>query len=196
MEDFVRSETLPYQPGCRTDYGNPILECLADQVNHDPFYMGKAPDFNRSNIILNFFRRCLNNSKSNIYTSFDILQKIINEIDDIWEIDNDWTTKDEWIDWIQLKTVPEQFQKMKPKLNNPDPRVTFRAYEILLLNLASKCLRRRIKLISLIGGDEITIPEENDEAKSMIFPPLTYHLLCYNKVITENVYLSIFPNNS
>ena len=64
---------------------------------------------------------------------------------------------------------------MKPKLKSPDPRAdprfTFRAYDILLLNLSSKCLRRRIKLIPLMGGDEIIIPAD-DEPKSMIFPPV------------------------
>jgi hypothetical protein len=129
----------------------------------------------------------------------DLIIEALNDNSLEWPIIFGHLTKNQWINY--MKQDPKFYFR---QISNPSVQV-FQAHERLLLNLASKLLKRKICLISLF-------PEDKDET----FEPLnwwlkcrnfvfgiamptssrSYYLLGCNKVFQDNFYVSIFKDES
>ena len=70
----------------------------------------------------------------------------------------------------------------------------FEDHEAVLLDLASKYLKRRITLIPFLeGGQEQSFfPNDFDARNSEASKASSYHLLCCNKAANVNFFISIF----
>ena len=70
----------------------------------------------------------------------------------------------------------------------------FEDHEAVLMNLASKYLKRRITLIPFLeeGQKQSFCPNDFDSRNSEASKASSYHLLCCNKVLNINFFISIF----
>ena len=145
---------------------NPILECIVDQMDHDEQRSGGK------------------------LTGLALRDEIINALTQNtieWpQQSNKIITKEEWL--RQMKKHP--FFHMYKTRNSQE----FEDHEAVLLDLASKYLKRRITLIPFLeGGQEQTFfPSDFDARNSKASKASSYHLLCCNKAQTHNFYISIF----
>ena len=99
-----------------------------------------------------------------------------------WPMNHDYyLTKNQWIKYMKHDS---NFY-----MHQTNSSSQLQAHERLLLNLASKLLKRKICLISLF-------PEDKDEIikPSISTPSKPYYLLGCNKVNGYNFYVSIFKN--
>jgi hypothetical protein len=142
---------------------NPILETLADQANQDPSWPpGHLTGLQLRDLIID----ALN------YNSLE------------WPMNFEHLTKSQWIKY--MKQDPTFYMDQ----TNVFPQV-FQAHERLLLDLASKLLKRKICLISLF-------PKDKDETFEPPMPTSSkpYYLLGCNKAFADNFYVSIFKDES
>ena len=100
-----------------------------------------------------------------------------------WPMNFGYLTKSQWIKYMKLDPTFYREQTNDPSV--------FQAHERLLLDLASKLLKRKICLISLF-------PEDKDETFEPPMPTSSrpYYLLGCNKAYTKNFYVSIFKDQS
>ena len=160
---FSVSKELPSPRGYFNVNRNPILETLADQANQeDPLrHPGHLTGLQLRDLILN-------SNSLEWPMNHDFLKKHLKNL-----------TKSQWIKYMK--------QDSSFYLHQSNDTSVFQAHERLLLNLASKLLKRKICLISLF-------PEDKDE---IIRPPISnpskpYYLLGCNKALQYNFYVSIF----
>ena len=141
---------------------NPILETLADQANQDPSW----PTGHLTGLQLR-----------------DLIIDALNDNSLEWPMNFGHLTKVQWI--YYMKKDPNFYIQ---QANNSS---VFQAHERLLLDLASKLLKRKICLISLF-------PEDKDETFEPPMPTSSrpYYLLGCNKAHANNFYVSIFKNES
>ena len=139
---------------------NPILETVADQANQDP----SRPPSHVTGLQLT-----------------DLIIDALNDSSIEWPMNFGHLTK---IQWIRYMKQDASFYTQQT--NNPS---VFQAQERLLLDLASKLLKRKICLISLF-------PEDKDEIFEPPMPTSSrpYYLLGCNKAHFDNFYISIFKN--
>ena len=99
-----------------------------------------------------------------------------------WPVNFGHLTKSQWINY--MKQDPDFYMQ---QTNNSS---VFQAHERLLLDLASKLLKRKICLISLF-------PEDKDETFEPPMPTSSrpYYLLGCNKAIYDNFYVSVFKKD-
>lgn len=140
---------------------NPILETLADQANQDPSW----PPGHLRGLQLR-----------------DLIIDALNDNSLEWPMNFGHLTKNQWIKYMKQETIFYMQQT--------DSSV-FQAHERLLLDLASKLLKRKICLISLF-------PEDKDETFEPPMPTSSrpYYLLGCNKAGYDNFYVSIFKDES
>merc|ERR1712008_55896 len=95
-------------------------------------------------------------------------------------------TKEEWI--RLMKKDPDFYMHQSRTAQE------FEYYEAVLLDLASKYLKRRITLIPFLeGGQEQSFfPNDFDARNSEASKASSYNLLCCNKALTKNFFISIF----
>ena len=100
-----------------------------------------------------------------------------------WPMKFEYLTKSQWIKHMEQN--PNYYTQ---ETNNS---FLFQAHESLLLNLVSKLLKRKICLISLF-------PEDKDEVFKPWWPTFSrpYYLLGCNKAYDNNLYVSIFKDES
>ena len=134
---------------------------MADQVNQDPFWHGG----HLTGLQLR-----------------DLIIAALNENSIKWPMTFKYISIYHWCKYMNLDSA---FY-----LEHTHTSSVFHAYERLLLDLASKLLKRKICLISLF-------PEDKDE---VFEPPMlttrTYFLLGCNKAYSNNFYVSIFKHES
>ena len=145
---------------------NPILECLVDQMDHDEQRSGEK------------------------LTGLALRDEIINALTQNtieWpEQANKIKTKEEWIRLMKKHPIFYKYQTgTAQKMED---------HEAVLLDLASKYLKRRITLIPFLeGGQEQTFfPNEFDARNSEASKVSSYYLLCCNKAHAHNFFISIF----
>ena len=112
----------------------------------------------------------------------DLIIDALNDNSLEWPMNFGHLTKSQWIK--HMKQNPTYYTH---QTNNS----VFQAHERLLLQLASKLLKREICLISLF-------PEDKDETFEPLMPTSSrpYYLLGCNKASYYNVYVSILKNES
>ena len=118
-------------------------------------------------------------------TSLQLKDLIIDALKDNnlqWPINFEYLTKRQWIQ--NMKQNPKYYRRLT---NNP---TEFQAHERLLLDLASKVLKRKICLISLF-------PDDKDEMfePAVLNSSRTYYLLGCNRALYDNFYVSIFKKD-
>ena len=160
--DFFVSKELPDPYSYTRRNENPILETVADQVNQDPSW----PPGHLTGLQLR-----------------DLIIDALNDNSLEWPINFGYLTKCQWIKDIKQNPAYYTYQT-----NNS---TVFQAHERLLLQLASKFLKREICLISLF-------PEDKDETFEPPMPTSSrpYYLLGCNKASYYNFYISILKNES
>jgi len=172
-QGFVISQTLPDVKGNRVIDENPILECIVDQMDHDEQRSGRKLTglALRDEIIHALTRNTIEWPQQS--------KKII--------------TKEEWI--RQMKKHPFFYKHQSRNAREMED------HEAILLDLASKYLKRRITLIPLLeGGQEQSFLRKGFwesftslfSRKSEASKASSYHLLCCNKAHQRNFYISIF----
>ena len=141
---------------------NPILDTLADQANQDPSW----PPGHLRGLQLR-----------------DLIIDALNDNSLEWPMNFGHLTKTQWIKYMKQETNFYIHQTTNPSV--------FQAHERLLLDLASKLLKRKICLISLF-------PEDKDEIFEPPMPTSSrpYYLLGCNKAFFYNFYVSIFKDQS
>ena len=160
------SQTLPDVKSYRFANQNPILECIVDQMEHDE-----------------------QRSRGKL-TGLDLRDEIIHALTQNtieWpQQSNKIITKEEWI--RLMKKYPSFYMRQSRTAQE------FRDHEAILLDLASKYLKRRITLIPFLeGGQEQTFyPNDFDARNSEASKVSPYHLLCCNKAYHRNFFISIF----
>ena len=143
---------------------NPILETLADQANQDPTRSpGQLTGLQLRDLII------------------DALNDNTLEFRLEWAINFRHLTKSDWIKYMKQDPIFYMQQTNKP--------LVFEAHERLLLNLASKLLKRKICFISLF-------PEDKDKIFEPAMPTSSrpYYLLGCTKAMSYNFYVSIFKD--
>ena len=156
------SETMAFPKGYFVHIENPILECLVDQMNHDQQRLGEKMTDSR---LLN-----------------EIIKALSEGIID-WPKGNTIIDRKEWTRLMRIdpifyshasRTAKEMFQ-----------------HECILLELASKYLKRRIILIPFLEDlEDFQFGPRNSETLT------SYYLLCCVNVRTGNFYISIFPEKN
>jgi hypothetical protein len=159
---FSVSKELPDPYSYNRSNENPILEIVADQANQDPSW------------------------PSGHLTGLQLRDLIIDALSDInleWPMNFGYLTKSQWIKHMKQNPTYYTYQTLNSTV--------FQAHERLLLQLASKLLKRKICLISLF-------PEDKDETFEPPMPTSSrpYYLLGCNKLTYYNVYVSILKNES
>ena len=159
---FYVSEKLPDPLGYSVRNTNPLLETVADQANQDP------------------------SLTSGQMTGLQLRDLIIDALNDNvlkWPMNLGHITKNQWINYMKQETNYYKQLTCHPS--------DFQAHERLLLDLASKLLKRKICLISLF-------PEDKDETFEPPMPTSSrpYYLLGCNKAFVDNFYVSIFKDES
>ena len=159
---FYVSEKLPDPLGYSVRNKNPLLETVADQANQDP----SLPPGQMTGLQLR-----------------DLIIDALNDNSLKWPMNLEHITKNQWIDYMKQETNYYKQQTCHPS--------DFQAHERLLLDLASKLLKRKICLISLF-------PEDKDETFEPPMPTSSrpYYLLGCNKAGYNNFYVSIFKDES
>ena len=162
------SQTSPDPMGYSVENENPILECLVDQLDHDEQRpQGKLTGLALRDDIIN-----------------DLTQNTIE-----WpKQNNKIITKEEWI--RLMKIDPTSY--MDQSRNSQE----MEGQEAILLDLASKHLKRRITLIPFLENDQeqTFLPNCNEfDARNSEASKVTAHyLLCCNKALQHNFFISIF----
>ena len=162
------SQTLLDVKGYTQVNTNPILECIVDQMDHDEQRSGgKLTGLTLRDEIIN----ALNQNTINWRQQYN---KII--------------TKEEWLRLMKIDLAFYQHQSRSAQ--------EFENHEAILLDLASKYLKRRITLIPFLEGDkEQSFPRNSNwESFKNIFSKNSeaYNLLCCNKALYDNFFISIF----
>ena len=162
------SQTLPDFMGYHEVNKSPLLECIVDQMDHDEQRSGgKLSGLTLRDEIIN----ALNQNTINWQQQYN---KII--------------TKEEW---LRLMKIDPAFY-----VDQSQNAQVFEDHEAILLDLASKYLKRRIKLIPFLEGDkEQSFPRNSKwESFKNIFSKNSeaYNLLCCNKALYDNFFISIF----
>ena len=140
---------------------NPILETLADQANLDEDW----PEDDLTGLKLRD----------------DIIDALSdNKID--WPSGFGFITKSEWIKDMKQNTSYSMY-----KTNDA---YEFAAHERLLLELASKFLKRRVCLVPFFAEDTHVETFEPPQPGSS----RTYYLLGCNKAYADNFFVSVYPN--
>ena len=167
------SQTLPDVMGYNVVDKNPILECLVDQTDHDEQRSG--------------------GKLTGLALRDEIIHALTQNTIEWPQQSNKIITKEEWI----------RLMKIDPTFYSDQSRSAqeMEDHEAILLDLASKYLKRRITLIPFLeGGQEQSFPRKslwesftslfsrNSEASEAS----SYHLLCCNKAYNKNFYISIF----
>ena len=113
----------------------------------------------------------------------DLIIDALNDNSLEWPMNFGHLTKSQWINYMKQDTIFYKYQT-----NNSSD---FQAHERLLLDLASKLLKRKICLISLF-------PEDKNEIFNPWWPTSSrpYYLLGCNKANFNNFYISIFKEES
>ena len=113
----------------------------------------------------------------------DLVIDAVNDNSLEWPMNFGHLTKNQWIKY--MKQDPIYYIHQTYDLS------AFQAHERLLLDLASKLLKRKICLISLF-------PEDKDETFEPPIPTssMPYYLLGCNKASYYNFYISILKNES
>ena len=162
------SQTLPDVKGYTVANKNPILECLVDQMDHDEQRSGGK------------------------LTGLALRDEIINALTQNtieWpQQSNKIITKEEWI--RLMKKYPSFYMQQSRSAQE------FEDHEAVLLDLASKYLKRRITLIPFLEGDQAqsVFPNSSEfnARNSEVSKASSYHLLCCNKAHKRNFFISIF----
>ena len=159
---FSVSKELPDPLGYAKRNENPILETVADQANQDPSW----PPGHLTGLQLR-----------------DLIIDALNDNSLEWPMNFEHLTKSQWINYMEQDPTFYTRQTNIPSV--------FQAHERLLLDLASKLLKRKICLISLF-------PEDKDETFQPPMPTSSrpYYLLGCNKARYDNFYVSIFKDES
>ena len=140
---------------------NPILETLADQANQEKYwFQEKLTGLKLRDNIIG----ALSNNKMDWPSGFGFI------------------TKTQWIK--DMKQDPTYY--MYKTSNAKD----FAAHERLLLELASKFLKRRVCLVPFFAEDTHVETFEPPKAGSSRI----YYLLSCNKLHDHNFFVSIYPN--
>ena len=159
---FSVSKELDEPLGYNIQNENPILETLADQANQDPSW----PPGHLRGLQLR-----------------DLIIDALNDNSLEWPMNFGHLTKSQWINY--MKQDPTFYTEQT------NDSSVFQAHERLLLDLASKLLKRKICLISLF-------PEDKDETFEPPMPTSSrpYYLLGCNKAHANNFYVGIFKDQS
>merc|ERR1719362_1118983 len=160
---FSVSKSLPGPLSYYIIIRNPILETLADQANQDPSW---TPWSQMRGLQLR-----------------DLIIDALNDNSLEWPMNFGHLTKSQWIKYM--------IQHPDFYMQQTNDSSVFRAHERLLLDLASKLLKRKICFISLF-------PEDKDETFEPPMPTSSkpYYLLGCNKAFADNFYVSIFKDES
>ena len=128
----------------------------------------------------------------------DLIIDALNDNSLEWPMNFGQLTKVQWIYYMKnfghfTKSQWIYYMKKDPNFYNKQTNDSsvFQAHERLLLDLASKLLKRKICLISLF-------PEDKDETFEPPMPTSSrpYYLLGCNKAYANNFYVSIFKDQS
>ena len=113
----------------------------------------------------------------------DLIIDALNDNSLEWPMNFGHLTKSQWIKYM--------IQHPDFYMQQTNDSSVFRAHERLLLDLASKLLKRKICIISLF-------PEDKDETFEPPMPTSSkpYYLLGCNKAFADNFYVSIFKDES
>ena len=149
------SQTLPDVQGYTQMNKNPILECLVDQMDHDEQRSG--------------------GKLTGLALRDEIIHALTQNTIEWPQQSNKIVTKEEWIGL--MKKHPTFYTQQSISAQDFDD------HEAVLLDLASKYLKRRITLIPFLEGGQEQSFCSNDSS---------YHLLCCNKAHGDNFYISIF----
>ena len=145
---------------------NPILECIVDQMEHDEQRSG--------------------GKLTGLALRDEIIHALTQNTIEWPQQSNKIITKEEWIRLMKKDPAfyTDQFKNAKE----------FEDHEAILLDLASKYLKRRITLIPFLeGGQEQTFfPNDFDARNSEASKASSYYLLCCNKAFDKNFFISIF----
>ena len=160
------SQTLPDVKGYFKANQNPILECIVDQMDHDEQRSG--------------------GKLTGLALRDEIIHALTQNTIEWPQQSNKIITKEEW---IRLMKIDLSFY-----INQSRTVQEMTYYEAILLDLASKYLKRRITLIPFLeGGQEQSFfPNDFDARNSEASKASSYHLLCCNKAKQKNFYISIF----
>ena len=160
------SQTLPDVKGYALANQNPILECLVDQMDHDEQRSG--------------------GNLTGLALREEIINALIQNTIEWPQHSNKIIAKEEWI--RQMKKHPKYYMYQSRNAKE------FEDHEAVLLDLASKHLKRRITLIPFLeGGQEQTFfPNDFDDRNSSASKVSSYYLLCCNKAHDDNFFISIF----
>ena len=160
-KNFSISKSQPDPLGYRVRNKNPILETLADQANLDEDW----PEYDLTGLKLRD----------------DIVDALSdNKID--WSSGFEFITKNQWIN--DIKQHPKFYR------HKATTQAEFEAHERLLLELASKFLKRRVCLVPFFAEDTHVETFEPPKPGSS----RTYYLLGCNKAHDDNFFVSIVPN--
>ena len=163
-KNFSISKSLPDPHGYKVWNKNPILETLADQANLDEDW--PVDDL------------------TGLKLRYDIIYALSDDNSIDWPSGIGFITKTKWI-----KDMKQNSNCYKYKTSDVE---VFAAHEKLLLELASKFLKRRVCLVPLFA----------EETHVETFEPLkpgsswTYYLLGCNKAHADNFFVSAYPNES
>ena len=160
------SQTLPDVKGYNLANQNPILECIVDQMDHDEQRSG--------------------GKLTGLALRDEIIHALTQNTIEWPQQANKIITKEEWI--RQMKKHPKYYKEQSRNAQE------FEDHEAVLLDLASKYLKRRITLIPFLEGDQEQsfFPNDFDARNSEASKASSYHLLCCNKAKGQNFFISIF----
>ena len=159
---------LPDVMGYTVQNKNPLLACLVDQMNHDE---------QRSR-----------GKKTGLALRDEIIDALVQNTIEWPQKANKIITKEEW---IRLMKIDPAFY-MERSRNAQE----IKDYEAILLDLASKYLKRRITLIPFLerGQAQSFFPKSSEfnARNTEASKTSPYHLLCCNKAKSKNFFISIF----
>ena len=159
------SQTLPDVMGYYAVNKNPILECLVDQMDHDEQRSGRK--------------------LNGLALRDEIINALFQNTIDWPEQANKIITKEEWIRLMKKDSLFYSYQH--------EGAQGMEDHEAILLDLASKYLKRRIMLIPFLEGyhEQSFFPNEFDARNNEASKVSSYHLLCNNQTV-DNFFISIF----
>ena len=162
------SQTLPDVKGYFEANKNPILECIVDQMDHDEQRSG--------------------GKLTGLALRDEIIHALTQNTIEWPQQANKIITKEEWI--RLMKKDPLFYKRLSRSAQE------FKNHEAVLLDLASKYLKRRITLIPFLEGDQeqtfFPNSSQYDSRNSEASRASSYHLLCCNKAHHQNFFISIF----
>merc|ERR1719458_2075403 len=164
-QDFVISPKLPDVKGYRLVNKNPILECLVDQMDHDEQRSG--------------------GKLTGLGLRDEIIHALTQNAIEWPQQSNKIITKEEWIRLMKKDPFFYIYQSGSAQ--------EFEDHEAVLLDLASKYLKRKITLIPFLeGGQEQSFfpnSSDFDARNSEALKFSSYHLLCCNKAHDDNFFI-------